>query len=604
VRGAANACLVITLMAFLATEAVAQEIQSIDGYRVKAFIQPSQDITEQQTVQLVIEAEGEGNPKLEVSGLDNLTNLRLIGGPSHNFSSLWSGGRMTAKTKLVYTVVPEGPGPAGIPALTVSLEGRRVTTPPIRFTVQKAPAGVPPKPDPRRSRGKPAGDTVDVFVQSRLGAEEVWVGQAVSLSVLLFRGKEDIRGPSFIEQPSLSSFWVEDLEVDANAESSQVRVQGRPYIVYPMARKILVPQTAGEIEIEPFVMQMQVLLRTSDPFESLFGRRQNIVRKSQPLQLNVRPLPEAGRPDDFGGAVGTFTFDVSIDREEAAVNEAVALTATVEGEGFLRAVDPPSLDLPPDIKMFSPKVTPSSRAEGGKLVSRKVWEWILVPLVPGELKIPDIRFTYFDTARGDYVVAGKTPPVLVVRQSGERPEGAVARGDIQLQRKDLAFIKPLRGTLSQSAPRVHRDPLFVTALLLPLVWAPAVILVGRHRAKLQRNRGLARARRARSRARQRLRAVAKRMESSDSAQFHEEVARALVEYVADRFDRSAAGLTYELADELLASRGLDEELRRRFRACLETCDFARYVPAASAQERRTEVLSEAGAIVEQLEKAR
>ena len=71
----------------------------------------------------------------------------------------------------------------------------------------------------------------------------------------------------------------------------------------------------------------------------------------------------------------------------------------------------------------------------------------------------------------------------------------------------------------------------------------------------------------------------------------------------DRFNRSAAGMTYELADDLLASRNVEEELRRRYRSCLEQCDFARFVPASSQAERRIEVLDEAAAIVDRLEKA-
>ena len=89
----------------------------------------------------------------------------------------------------------------------------------------------------------------------------------------------------------------------------------------------------------------------------------------------------------------------------------------------------------------------------------------------------------------------------------------------------------------------------------------------------------------------------------DSAEFHEEVARSLVGYVGDRLNRSPSGLTYELADELLAARGIDENLRRRFRSCLETCDFARFVPASAKTERRTEVLAEASELIEALERS-
>jgi hypothetical protein len=81
------------------------------------------------------------------------------------------------------------------------------------------------------------------------------------------------------------------------------------------------------------------------------------------------------------------------------------------------------------------------------------------------------------------------------------------------------------------------------------------------------------------------------------------VARALVEYVADRFDRSPAGLTYDVADELLVARGVDAALRLRYRTCLETCDFARFVADSGGAERKAQTLEEARQIVDHLEKA-
>ncbi len=132
---------------------------------------------------------------------------------------------------------------------------------------------------------------------------------------------------------------------------------------------------------------------------------------------------------------------------------------------------------------------------------------------------------------------------------------------------------------------------------------PLIIVVGRHRDRLARDRGLARARRARSRARKRLQVARRQLREADAAAFHAVVGRALVEYVADRFNRAPAGLTYELADELWTAKGVDEPLRRRFRSCLEACDFARFVPASASAERRVELLEEALAVVDQLERA-
>jgi hypothetical protein len=47
---------------------------------------------------------------------------------------------------------------------------------------------------------------------------------------------------------------------------------------------------------------------------------------------------------------------------------------------------------------------------------------------------------------------------------------------------------------------------------------------------------------------------------------------------------------------------VDAEFRGRFRACLERCDFARFVPEAGQESRRSEVAQEATALIEALEK--
>jgi hypothetical protein len=592
------------LPVWLVAAATVVGAQSGEDYRVRAYIQPAQDITDQQTIRLFVEAEGEGRPEMTVTGAGSLVNLEIVEGPHRSFHQVSADGRVSTTTSLIYTLLPRQPGPAEIPSLTVDVDGRKVPTRPIRFDVARAPSGVPPVAgsSPPGSGGEE--ERADVFLRAQLGAPEVWVGQTVSLSVLLYSG-ERIESLSLAGEPGLSGFWVEPLDVDPQAEASRTSVDGRPYVVYPIIRKILVPQTAGEIPIEPFVIRIPVRQRSSDPFESLFplGRLRTVVRRTQPLRVRVRPLPTEERPAGFDGAVGQYALRLSLDRRETTVDDAVSLTATVEGEGFLRAVGPPALDPPPDVKVFDPRVTSSSGVVRGKLLSRKSWEWVLVPTAAGELDLPELRFDYFDTAEDAYRRLTADVPTLVVREASGSPQDRLARGDIRLQRRDLAFIKAPRRPLRARASRTHERLAFLVLLLLPLAWAPATVLLARHRARLRRDQGLARERKARARARQGLRRAAKLLAGGDSASFHEEVARALVEYVADRFNRSAAGLTYDQADELLASRGLEPSLRRRYRTCLEACDFARFVPASAAGERRAEILAQARELIERLERA-
>ena len=70
--------------------ACAAAAQSDGDFRIRVYVQPDQEITEQQSLRLVIEAEGPGNPKLSVSGLSKLVNLQVVAGPQQQHQSTWS----------------------------------------------------------------------------------------------------------------------------------------------------------------------------------------------------------------------------------------------------------------------------------------------------------------------------------------------------------------------------------------------------------------------------------------------------------------------------------------------------------------------------------
>jgi len=584
----------------------AQETRGDPTYRVQAFVQPAGSVTDTDPFQLVLRIEGGEVPDLSAPRLPSMSGVRVVSGPNTSQQFTWVNGRASASSTITFTLLAEKPGPVEIPSVSLRIGSTTYRTEPIRLEVVKGQTGPRAPPGGRTGAGqRRGGNEPDVFLDARLGSEEVWVGQSVSFAVILYSAAE-ITNFQWRHIPSFSGFWTEDTAVDPNAERTRESVGGRSYVAYPLERKILMPASAGEITIDPYTAAFQVRRRTGDVFDDFFsfGRVQDVIRKTEPVRLRVKRLPEAERPADFGGAVGSFRITSTVDRKEVQANEAVALKFTVQGEGFLKSVSPPHLDLPPDLKVFEPRATESSSTTGGKLVSRKSWEWVLVPLVPGEVRIPSPGFSFFDPVQGGYREL-RADAIRITVQRAERggEEAPVARGEVRLKRQEIAFIKPLRGRLRDERTPTHRRAWFLAALVSPLVWVPAVVLLGRRRSRLREDRSFARAGRAGSRARRRLRSCEKRMSSLDAGSFHEETARALVEYVADRFDRSAAGLSYELADSLLESRGVSPEVRARFRACLERCDFARFVPESGSISRKAEVLGEARALVDLVERS-
>jgi hypothetical protein len=234
------------------------------------------------------------------------------------------------------------------------------------------------------------------------------------------------------------------------------------------------------------------------------------------------------------------------------------------------------------------------------LGARRSWEWVVVPLAPGTLKIPPPTFDYFDPASESYRQLKGDLPDLTVRRGSGSGESIVARGEVQANTKDIAFLKLRRGPLAEARPPLHRRGWFVALLLFPLVLTPAGIAYGRRRERFLRDHGFARGRRAARRAAKRLDRAANRAGDS-KASFHEEVAGALVDYVADRANRSASGLTYDQLDDILAAKGVPPEPRRRYRSCLETCDFARFVPDSGKPQVVADLVAEARAILRSLE---
>ncbi len=586
---------------------------------VRAYVEPRGPHPADRPLELVIEASGSSVPDLSVAALPQLENLHVVAGPSRGSFSEFrfdaSGAHRLVRRTLRYTLLPSGPGPARIPSVSVQLGREIVETAPIDLQIAPAgPAPQPPAPAPRSPSPRlPPGPAPDrgpdreqeeesggLWVEARSDSDTVWQGQPLQLEVVVYAAAR-LAGLQFLRVPELDDFWVEPLQVDPAREAYRAERGGREVLAYPVLRYVLAPNRAGELTIEPFVIQAEVERRTGDLWEDFFsfGRRRSLVRQSSPLALKVMPLPPEGRPSDFSGAVGSFRMRAELDREQGRVHEALALRVSVEGQGFLDAVPPPPLDLGDAFRVFEPRADSSREVRDGRLVTAERWEWVLVPLVAGERELPAVRFSFFDPGSGSYRTLESRPGRLRVEAAPASAE-AVAGSSLAQAPREIAFIKPLEGRLSTRGGRVYGRPWFVALGLLPVVWVPLAVWLARRRAKRAGVRGT---RRAYRRARRRLGALERRARSESVERFYTALNRLLMDYVASRLDRAPAGLTYEASDRGLAARGVPEETRRRLRLLLERSDFARYVPEAGSAADAGEALREAREVLEAIERA-
>jgi hypothetical protein len=359
----------------------------------------------------------------------------------------------------------------------------------------------------------------------------------------------------------------------------------------------LFPLQAGRLKIGNAIVRCQVQQGfNADPFSPDFFERffsqgiaapQTRTIASQPLVLEAAPLPAAGRPADFTGAVGRLSLSASVDKNRSKVGDAVNLTVTVQGTGNLKAIGEPALPSLPSWRVFDPVTSVNQEKKGDLVQGSKLIRTVLVPRVSGDLAIPPIRFSYFDPARREYVEAA-TPPLAVSVAPGE-PNAAPAVGYVAPALATAPGLTRVNEDISYLQIRTQ-SPLFTRALeavasagpvhAVPLLFFFWALGLAFFRERLASDPKGARFRGAWKTAMARLRASQQTADSREAAGL---LTEALTGFLADKLGEPASGLTMRRVAELLQLRRPQVQAQdiERIRALWEDLDSRRFAPPAA-----------------------
>lgn len=132
------------------------------------------------------------------------------------------------------------------------------------------------------------------------------------------------------------------------------------------------------------------------------------------ITVRVLPLPEAGRPGGFTGAVGRLTVRAETDRGEAAAGASMKLVLRVEGDGNLESFETPRLDELAGFHVFG-AIDERQRA-------RRTITYDVAPLSSGVTEVPPIPFVVFDTGEPAGWRTLRTA-AIPLKVTGGRPDG-------------------------------------------------------------------------------------------------------------------------------------------------------------------------------------
>lgn len=475
------------------------------------------------------------------------------------------GGRSLTQTR-VYSLVPTRAGAFLIPAITLRVDGRGYRTEPQLLSVTDAApaAGATPRSE-LRARFVP--DTVYVGQQSTLVTEASFAG--------------DLRmrmswAPEYYP-PNPEDFWIEELEDGA---AVRTRVTGSRILseVYSY-RRAYFPLRPARFTLDPVRLVFDVRA-------GRFGQTAARERLSDSLRLVVRPLPAAGRPTTFRGAVGEFAIEAMLGPDTVPAGESAVLTLTVEGTGNVRTLAPPTLATLEGLRVFPPSEDARMVERNGRVGGIKTFRWVLAPERPGRFPIGPVVFAYFDPRRAEYREL-RTAPLVLTATSGRTVAGA------------STTLPVLRTQRMSDALGWVRSSWFAAAQLVPLLVFGLLAAVGRRR---RRGGGPSRRSLARDR-RRRLIALRPRAESEDPT-LYSELEAVVAGVLGDHgVVRPGTAPSAQGARAALLSHRVDPALADRVAAWLAAVVAARYAPEGATEAQRTALVDEAAELVRALELA-
>jgi len=510
--------------------------------------------------------------------------------------------------------------------LTVSISGQRrlpltprragsFTIGPVRIekkgrTYQSQPISVKILPAASSTEERPMA-----FVTQHVDVQNPYVHQQIVYTFRFLRRVQSVEAEW--DPPSFQGFWVEDLGKERQYEKV---LNGQRYAVTEL-KKALYPLSENSGQIGEtrltctLVVQRGGAQRGVDNFfgGSFFGARGQTITKNlgaKPIPLDIRPLPEAGRPEAFEGLVGSFAVRAETGQSRLRVGDSTTLTVTVTGSGNLRDLVELSPEEIPGFKVYPDKPNFQVDMRGDTLHGTKVFKKALVPIEHGILEVPPQKVPYFDPEKGSYQIAGTAPIRLTVEENGEKePLHLVtatalpgSKSSIKILGKDILPIHTGLAGARRQAPSGMSLYAALTSLLLP----PCIFLAcyGRKRRqdRLETDQHIVRRKEARKKATRLLREAKRRIRQPGDKEYFGELSRGLKGLVGDKLNLNTLACTPVEIGRCLLNKGMEAEKAQGVREFLEELEYDQYVSTRLEAGEREARHKKAQKLLAQLDK--
>lgn len=487
---------------------------------------------------------------LALSFVDSTKSIDIVGGVTRESATF------------TYQVTPRVAGRFAVPAFKAMVGNREIRSDAIILTVLDTDGNNTPK--------NIAKTPPPALLRVLTPATKVYVGQVFPVSMeLLAQGLRQ----SHLPVPQLVTDSIRFTRI--RPEYRQASARSLNGVLY---QNVFLFET-GAVAMKPgklnLIFELDVIVM--DYRQDVFGRQRKLHLTSDPIPIEVLPLPATGKPEQFTGAVGQYQMTTTVEPNRAKIGDPMELRISLAGSG---ALDNTPVPEPASWNGFKthPATSEIEYTDLRHLSSRKQFKRMIIPTDSKLTHVPALQFSYFDPVTEQYVTLTTPPtPVEITGNTPPNPRGDPPAPDGLAPTDDTLAIQTIRhapGRLAQLQPPLITRTWFLAipgvsllAFLVAFGWRQRVEYYEAHPEAVRRHH-------VRRLTRNTLRQLQSDASRKNAAEFYEGVQLILREQIGLATDQPAAGLTAN--SMLTAPLNLPKEAQTALTRLLEQEEVTRF----------------------------
>lgn len=509
--------------------------------------------------------------------------FRVVNGPMQQVSQSWINGKVSFNKSYSYFLLPTRKGVITINQATIEINGQTYKTTPLKVTVTAA-IDIPKNP---QDALQVAPDDA-IHLVAEVSKVNPYLNEPITVVYkLYFSYNVGISNWRDLDKPKYNDFWSQNIDIK-QLQLEEGTYNGEKMRVVTLRKTVLYPQKSGKLAIEPLSMDIDLEIPTNR--RTIFGQYQTTKTNKRvsagAKTINVKALPENGKPDDFTGAVGSFTFEAKPSKTTLKHGESLDLKVVVAGTGNLKLFDLPKPVVPTALEMYDPVHKENVNSPLSGMNGSISDNYTIIPQYKGEYPIKPMRFSYFDLKTRSYKTI-VSPEIMVKVLDGPESTDAVAVQDsttisnkkaitasstfefIQLKTK----LKPIK------QPDFFGSSLFYGLLIFPFLCIPILMIFRKKKAARDGDVLGNRIRRSNKLAKKFLSEAKKQFQNKEL--FYIALEKALHNFLKAKLNIETSEMSKETIRTILLERKANEQTVSEFIRLVENCEFARYAPSSS-----------------------